>query len=175
MPKCFSRPEVQNPGRFPMHNNIVISCINVFILIFLLSIHIFGCVRYRSAKDTILLSRRCGSFSSADLFSSWLANGVCIMHKVMACMDSSQAMFAGLWERSIGDADSPEEYMAAFDAWEAEVQASVPAERLLKFSVKEGWSPLVEFLGVSEPDVPFPRVCVVDVGGEMLMMRARMG
>ena len=82
-----------------------------------------------------------------------------MMLQVAESLGFPQAMFTDLWDRAVGDADSPEEYMAAFDAWEAEVQASVPAERLLKFSVKEGWGPLVDFLGVSEPDVPFPRVC----------------
>jgi len=26
------------------------------------------------------------------------------------------------------------------------------------YEVKEGWGPLCEFLGVEEPDIPFPRV-----------------
>ena len=67
-------------------------------------------------------------------------------------------MFDHLWDKAVGDADSPREYIAAFDAWEAEVEAAVPPGRLLKFSVKEGWGPLVRFLGVSHPDGPFPRV-----------------
>ena len=33
-----------------------------------------------------------------------------------------------------------------FDEWEAEVEAYVPPERLLKFSVKQGWGPLAQFL-----------------------------
>lgn len=37
--------------------------------------------------------------------------------------------------------------------------ADEPCRRqLLKFSVKEGWGPLCEFLGVPVPDVPFPKV-----------------
>ena len=34
----------------------------------------------------------------------------------------------------------------------------VPEERLLVYEVKEGWGPLCEFLGVEEPDKPFPRL-----------------
>lgn len=30
--------------------------------------------------------------------------------------------------------------------------------QVLEFSVKQGWEPLCEFLGVPVPDVPFPRV-----------------
>ncbi len=38
------------------------------------------------------------------------------------------------------------------------VKRRVPAEKLLVFEVKEGWGPLCEFLGVAEPDKPFPRL-----------------
>lgn len=39
-----------------------------------------------------------------------------------------------------------------------EVKRYVPADRLLVFSVKDGWKPLCQFLGVPIPDTPFPRV-----------------
>ena len=42
--------------------------------------------------------------------------------------------------------------------WEAEVEAHVPPERLLKFDVRQGWAPLTEFLGVPQPDGAFPHV-----------------
>jgi hypothetical protein len=37
------------------------------------------------------------------------------------------------------------------------VVASVPADRLLVFDVKEGWAPLCAFLCVPVPDSPYPR------------------
>jgi hypothetical protein len=40
----------------------------------------------------------------------------------------------------------------------AEVQAEVPAERLLVFNVTEGWAPLCAFLDRPVPDQPYPRV-----------------
>lgn len=40
----------------------------------------------------------------------------------------------------------------------AEVTAQVPADKLLVFSVTEGWEPLCEFLGRPVPDRAFPRV-----------------
>jgi hypothetical protein len=48
--------------------------------------------------------------------------------------------------------------IACYDAWTAEVIATVPPDRLLVFEVGEGWEPLCEFLGVLRPDAPFPRV-----------------
>jgi len=38
------------------------------------------------------------------------------------------------------------------------VKRSVPADRLLVHSAKEGWAPLCEFLGLPIPDGPYPRV-----------------
>lgn len=39
----------------------------------------------------------------------------------------------------------------------ADVQATVPADQLLVFDVREGWEPLCNFLGVPVPDAPFPQ------------------
>jgi hypothetical protein len=41
---------------------------------------------------------------------------------------------------------------------EAAVLREVPAERLLVYSVDQGWEPLCAFLGVPVPDVPFPKL-----------------
>ncbi len=46
-----------------------------------------------------------------------------------------------------------------FEQHVAEVKASLPAERLLVFDVREGWAPLCGFLGVPVPDgEPFPHL-----------------
>ena len=44
-----------------------------------------------------------------------------------------------------------------FERHNAEVQRRVPGDKLLIYDVKTGWGPLCEFLGVEEPDEPFPR------------------
>lgn len=38
-----------------------------------------------------------------------------------------------------------------------EVRATVPADRLLVFDVRNGWEPLCAFLGAGVPEVPYPR------------------
>ena len=48
--------------------------------------------------------------------------------------------------------------IAAFNRQLAEVRAAVPADRLLVFTVGDGWAPLCTFLGVPVPDTPFPRL-----------------
>jgi hypothetical protein len=45
-----------------------------------------------------------------------------------------------------------------FDRHNEEVRRRVPQEQLLVYEVKEGWGPLCEFLGVEEPNKPFPRL-----------------
>jgi hypothetical protein len=45
--------------------------------------------------------------------------------------------------------------------WEdhiAEIKASVPADKLLVYDVRDGWAPLCKFLGVPEPSEPLPHL-----------------
>ncbi len=57
-----------------------------------------------------------------------------------------------------GSMDDRTRAIEVFEAWTADVVASVPADRLLVFEVAQGWEPLCDFLGVPVPDVGFPRV-----------------
>eukprot|EP00092_Neocalanus_flemingeri_P058993 GFUD01070421.1.p1 GENE.GFUD01070421.1~~GFUD01070421.1.p1 ORF type:complete len:306 (+),score=77.08 GFUD01070421.1:149-1066(+) len=45
-----------------------------------------------------------------------------------------------------------------FTDWEAEVRRSVPSDRLLVASAKEGWAPLCKFVGLPAPENDYPRV-----------------
>jgi Sulfotransferase domain len=45
----------------------------------------------------------------------------------------------------------------AFQRHNAEVERTIPRDRLLVYTVTQGWEPLCEFLGVPIPDAPFPR------------------
>lgn len=56
-----------------------------------------------------------------------------------------------------GDPTDRAACIAAFRARQAEVEATIPPERLLVFDVTQGWAPLCAFLGVPVPDQPFPR------------------
>lgn len=53
----------------------------------------------------------------------------------------------------------PEAWLATqYEAHNAQVVATVPADKLLVFNVKEGWAPLCAFLGKDVPAEPFPFV-----------------
>lgn len=47
--------------------------------------------------------------------------------------------------------------IAAFEAHNESVKATIPASQLLVFEVKDGWGPLCEFLGAPVPAEEFPR------------------
>lgn len=46
--------------------------------------------------------------------------------------------------------------LAKYAEWNAEVERTVPRDRLLVFSADKGWGPLCAFLGKPVPDSPFP-------------------
>ncbi|GAB0491656.1 hypothetical protein MMPV_002910 [Pyropia vietnamensis] len=53
---------------------------------------------------------------------------------------------------------------AAYEAHNAAVKATIPAERLLVMELGAGWDPLCTFLGLPVPDVPYPRT---NAGGDL--------
>ncbi len=59
-------------------------------------------------------------------------------------------------ERFSDDRENPAAMMEAFERHNAQVRAGVPADRLLEWTVSDGWGPICERLGVPVPDAPFP-------------------
>jgi hypothetical protein len=50
-----------------------------------------------------------------------------------------------------------EHAIRVFNRHIAEVQAAVPADRLLTYDLRDGWEPLCEFLDVDVPAIPLPK------------------
>jgi len=73
--------------------------------------------------------------------------------KVNAMMDA--LVWHGLMQDTMDDESRA---IARYNAHFEEVRDTVPADRLLVYSVEEGWGPLCAFLGVPVPDEPFPQV-----------------
>jgi hypothetical protein len=64
-----------------------------------------------------------------------------------------------IWDGFFGGRfGDPDHAMKAFEEHNAAVRREVPPDRLLVFSVTEGWEPLCRFLGVPIPDEPFPHL-----------------
>jgi hypothetical protein len=68
----------------------------------------------------------------------------------------------GMCERSGlmqgGTEATPEGMAEGMVRFEDEVKQTVPADRLLVWSVADGWEPLCDFLGLGVPDTPFPHL-----------------
>ena len=71
--------------------------------------------------------------------------------RLMARMWAAQGIFNGpeLW---------PGQLAEAIARYQEQVQRNIPQDRLLVWSVGEGWEPLCRFLEVDVPDAPFPRL-----------------
>jgi hypothetical protein len=64
-----------------------------------------------------------------------------------------------IWGRTLKSVMGDKAKAAArYKAYVAEVKPTVPADKLLVFSVDQGWEPLCAFLGVSRPDGEFPNL-----------------
>ncbi len=64
-----------------------------------------------------------------------------------------------IWQRSHkGTMDDRAKALAHYRQHIEDVKAAVPPEKLLIFSVDQGWGPLCKFLGVPVPETPFPNV-----------------
>src|SRR5215213_8677484 len=64
-----------------------------------------------------------------------------------------------VWEDTFGGTlEDRQHAIEVFEGHNEEVKRRVPVERLLVYEIKEGWRPLCDFLGVEEPDKPFPHL-----------------
>ena len=110
-----------------------------------------------SAWDTILMSMKVQSLFSPHVYDDWMGLGLHIFFAWTPPGRLFSSMLGSAFP-SVKNATRKEDYMRIFEDWQAEVEASVPADRFLKFSVTEGWGPLAQFLDVDVPDTPFPRI-----------------
>ena len=64
-----------------------------------------------------------------------------------------------IWQRTLnGTMTDKEAAIAHYQQHIEDVKAVVPESQLLVFSADQGWQPLCDFLGVTVPDIDFPRV-----------------
>ncbi|MCB1463531.1 MAG: hypothetical protein KDJ90_14145 [Nitratireductor sp.] len=70
--------------------------------------------------------------------------------------ETFRTMKDGFLVSTFTDFTDKDSAIAAYRANNRKVRETVPADRLLVFNVAEGWEPLCGFLGVAQPDTPFP-------------------
>lgn len=98
---------------------------------------------YQSVSNTVYPASQMGLSAPADSLLNTSARVIDLI--------GWQGIFHGCFEDEA-------ETIATFERWNQEVREYVPADRLLVWSVQEGWEPLCRFLGVAVPDEPFPRL-----------------
>ena len=101
---------------------------------------------YQSTIETIYFTESRWQFQVLKLFTPFA--------KKMGNMASKL-----IWQRSHkGTMDDKEAAIARYQEHIDEVKAAVPPEKLLIFTVTEGWEPLCKFLNKAVPNEDFPNV-----------------
>ena len=79
-----------------------------------------------------------------------------------------------VWDGTFDGRFSDRPYaIGVYEAHNDAVKHAIPAERLLVFEARQGWGPLCAFLGLPEPDVPFPHMNdSITVGRALLVLKA---
>ena len=100
---------------------------------------------YDSTYETIYQARA--------IFPKWLRQTFPLFQQFIELQD-------GLFWNTIfeGQFENRQRMIEIFHEYTADVQRTVPAERLLIFRVADGWEPLCQFLDVPVPNRPFPHV-----------------
>jgi hypothetical protein len=92
---------------------------------------------------------------------SWFESAKATVFSAQSPAHSPPPMMARFFETMMGalpaDQGDRATMIEMFNRHNAEVMATVPKERMLVYEVKQGWGPLCAFLGVAEPEAPFPR------------------
>ena len=111
---------------------------------------------YESTRQTIY---KIGKISTGSPFSRL---GFALLSRlVFGRFKTGQGTMAEeiIWQGTFdGRFEDKHHAIRVFDRHNEEVRRRVPEEQLLVYEVKEGWGPLCEFLGVEEPDKPFPHL-----------------
>ncbi len=101
---------------------------------------------YQSTRETIYFTETMWQFKLLKLFFPVRRKFGDMLHKL-------------IWQRSHrGSMTSRKAAIARYHEHIAEVEAAVPPEKLLVYSVDQGWAPLCEFLGAPVPNGDFSNV-----------------
>jgi hypothetical protein len=89
-----------------------------------------------------------------------------LLSSAQACVNPRWAGFLNMIDRLLwegrgtfaGLGGDPQLMIDRMERHNEEVRSTIPSERLLVWTAAEGWEPLCEFLEVTVPDTPLPRV-----------------
>merc|ERR1711892_83627 len=121
---------------------------------------------HASHKNTLLRYAEMASTWPGSWFHYLIGFGPVIelMYAMFGAMKSKALNCSML--KALENEDTAVEF---FNEHVKEVKELVPAANLLVFDLREGWDPLCEFLNVSKPESPFPRMN--DTGEQVFLQR----
>ena len=91
----------------------------------------------------------------------YASHALSVMRRLSTRVELAARVTEGvIWQGTFSGRFEDKEYaIGVFERHIESVKDRVPPEKLLVYSVKQGWGPLCEFLGVEEPaDKPFPHL-----------------
>lgn len=101
---------------------------------------------YESTMDTIYFTENVWQFKVLELFTPFGRKFGDMSRKL-------------IWQRNLkGTMEDRAKAIAQYRQHIEDVKLAVPSEKLLIFTVTEGWGPLCKFLGLPVPATPFPNV-----------------
>ena len=101
---------------------------------------------YESTIDTIYFTEKVWQFKVLEIFTPFGRKFGDMSRKL-------------IWQRNLkGTMNDRDKAIAQYKQHIEDVKAAVPADKLLIFTVDQGWGPLCNFLGVAAPATPFPNV-----------------
>jgi hypothetical protein len=101
---------------------------------------------YESTMDTIYFTENVWQFKVLEFFTPF----------GRTFGDMSRKL---IWQRNLkGTMENRDRAIAQYKLHIEDVKATVPADKLLVFTVDQGWPPLCKFLGLPAPSTPFPKV-----------------
>jgi hypothetical protein len=101
---------------------------------------------YDSTIDTIYFTENMWQFKVLEIFTPFGRKFADMSRKLV-------------WGRALkGVMNDKTKAVARYNSYIDEVKAAVPADKLLVFTVDQGWGPLCKFLGVPAPEGAFPNL-----------------
>ena len=101
---------------------------------------------YESTMDTIYFTESKWQFKLLKLFTPFARKMGAMARKL-------------IWQRTLkGTMENRDKAVARYQQHIDEVKEKVPAEKLLLYSVDQGWEPLCQFLDLPIPETDFPNV-----------------
>jgi hypothetical protein len=107
--------------------------------------------------DAILL------LSTRESADAWWKSANATIFEAMRRDDMNESMPRKMLNKMFTpDWENPEAAKAAYEAHNAHVRATAPADRLVEWQPGDGWGPICAALGVAVPAEPFPHVNTTD-------------